>query len=189
MQSQIEDLGRRSDSEFVAFLDSDLNVVAHTDRRRIGQQEKEPLILKAKIDRQLFSSGRRDSGGKRYLEVVKPVTLDESNLGFLKIGFRLDRWRSPGATACAPSSFSVWRSWARAFSAWRRFFITSKLTFAQVKALEAEVSASRASFGAGKHGRDCRPRSQKSAQYHFDRTAASQPGISADRRPGADYSS
>ena len=38
VQSQIEDLGRQSDSEFVAFLDSDLNVVAHTDRGRIGQQ-------------------------------------------------------------------------------------------------------------------------------------------------------
>ena len=28
-------------------------------------------------------------GGKRYLEVVKPVALDESNLGFLKIGLSL----------------------------------------------------------------------------------------------------
>ena len=63
VQSQIEDLGRQSDSEFVSFLDSDLNVVAHTDRRRIGQQEKEPLVLKAKVDRQLFSSDRRRAAG------------------------------------------------------------------------------------------------------------------------------
>ncbi|HXK28221.1 MAG TPA: ATP-binding protein [Candidatus Binatia bacterium] len=86
VQSQIEDLGRQSDSEFVSFLDSDLNVVAHTDRGRIGQQEKEPLVLKAKVDRQLFSQIVESGGGKRYLEVVKPVALDESNLGFLKIG-------------------------------------------------------------------------------------------------------
>jgi signal transduction histidine kinase len=86
VQSQIEDLGRQSDSEFVSFLDSDLNVVAHTDRGRIGQQEKEPLVLKAKVDRQLFSQIVESGGGKRYLEVVKPVVLDESNLGFLKIG-------------------------------------------------------------------------------------------------------
>ncbi len=86
VQSQIEDLGRQSDSEFVSFLDSDLNVVAHTDRGRIGQQEKEPLVLKAKVDRQLFSQLVESGGGKRYLEVVKPVVLDESNLGFLKIG-------------------------------------------------------------------------------------------------------
>src|SRR3989304_7778618 len=85
-QSQGEDLGRQSDSEFVSFLDSDLNVVAHTDRGRIGQREKEPLVVKAKGDRQLFSQIVDSGGGKRYLEVVKPVVLDESNLGFLKIG-------------------------------------------------------------------------------------------------------
>ena len=89
VQTQIEDLGRQSDSEFVSFLDSDLNVVAHTDRRRIGQQEKEPLVLKAKVDRRLFSQIVESGGGKRYLEVVKPVALDESNLGFLKIGLSL----------------------------------------------------------------------------------------------------
>ena len=89
VQTQIEDLGRQSDSEFVAFLDSNLNVVAHTDRDRIGQQEKEPLVLRAKVDGQLFSQIVESGGGKRYFEVVKPVALDESNLGFLKIGLSL----------------------------------------------------------------------------------------------------
>jgi signal transduction histidine kinase len=89
VQTQIENLGRQSDSEFIAFLDSNLNVVAHTDRDRIGQQEKEPLVLRAKVDGQLFSQVVESSGGKRYFEVVKPVVLDESNLGFLKIGLSL----------------------------------------------------------------------------------------------------
>ena len=89
VQTQIEDLGRQSNSEFVAFLDSNLNVVAHTDRDRIGQQEKEPLVLRAKVDGQLFSQIVESGGGKRYFEVVKPVALDESNLGFLKIGLSL----------------------------------------------------------------------------------------------------
>jgi signal transduction histidine kinase len=89
VQSQIEDLGRRSDSEFVSFLDSNLNVVAHTDPDRVGQQEKAPLVLKAKVERQLLSQIVESSGGKRYFEVVKPVVLDESNLGFLKIGLSL----------------------------------------------------------------------------------------------------
>ena len=75
--------------EFIALLDSNLNVVAHTDPGRIGQQEKEPLVLRAKGDRQLLSQIVESSGGKRYLEVVKPVALDESNLGFLKIGLSL----------------------------------------------------------------------------------------------------
>ena len=53
VQRQIQELGRESVAEFVALLDSNLNVVAHTDRGRIGQQEKEPLVLKAKADSQL----------------------------------------------------------------------------------------------------------------------------------------
>jgi two-component system sensor histidine kinase HydH len=89
VQSQIEDLGRYSDSEFIALLDSNLNVVAHTDRDRIGQQEKEPLVLRAKVDGKLFSQIVDSGGGKRYFEVVKPVALDDSNLGFLKIGLSL----------------------------------------------------------------------------------------------------
>jgi signal transduction histidine kinase len=89
VQRQIQELGRESETEFVSFLDSNLNVVAHTDPGRIGQQEKEPLVLRAKGGRQLLSQIVESSGGKRYLEVVKPVVLDESNLGFLKIGLAL----------------------------------------------------------------------------------------------------
>ena len=89
VQRQIQELGRESEAEFVALLDSNLNVVAHTDPGRIGQQEKEPLVLRAKVDGQLFSQIVESGGGKRYFEVVKPVALDESNLGFLKIGLSL----------------------------------------------------------------------------------------------------
>jgi signal transduction histidine kinase len=89
VQRQIQELGRQSETEFVAFLDSNLNVVAHTDPGRIGQQEKEPLVSRAKDNRQLLSRIVESGGGKRYLEVVKPVALDESNLGFLKIGLSL----------------------------------------------------------------------------------------------------
>jgi signal transduction histidine kinase len=89
VQRQIQELGRKSETEFIALLDSNLNVVAHTDPGRIGQQEKERLVLRAKGDRQLLSQIVESSGGKRYLEVVKPVAFDESNLGFLKIGLSL----------------------------------------------------------------------------------------------------
>ena len=89
VQTQITDLGRQSDSEFISLLDSNLNVVAHTDPDRIGQKEEDSLVLKAKAGGRLFSQIVERSGGKRYLEVVKPVALDESNLGYLKIGLSL----------------------------------------------------------------------------------------------------
>ena len=89
VQRQIQELGRESETEFVALLDSDLNVVAHTDPGRVGKQEKDFFVLPAKGDRQVLSQIVESSGGKRYLEVVKPVVLDETNLGFLKIGLAL----------------------------------------------------------------------------------------------------
>ena len=139
VQSQIEDLGRQSDSEFVAFLDSNLNIVAHTDRRKIGQQEKEPLVLKAKVDRQLFTQIVDDSGGKRYLEVVKPVTLDESNMGFLKIGLSLGSmdvaWRN-SVRAIVVLGLAILGAGILGMAA---IFQNQQTHMLEVKALEAEV--------------------------------------------------
>jgi len=139
VQRQIEDLGRQSDSEFVSFLDSDLNVVAHTDRGRIGQQEKEPLVLKAKVDRQLFSQIVESGGGKRYLEVVKPVVLDESNLGFLKIGLSLGSmevaWRN-SLRAIVILGLAILGAGILGMAA---IFHNQQAHMLEVKALEAEV--------------------------------------------------
>jgi signal transduction histidine kinase len=139
VQRQIEDLGRQSGSEFVSFLDSDLNVVAHTDRGRIGQQENEPLVLRAKVDRQLFSQIVERGAGIRYLEVVKPIAMEESNLGFLKIGLSLG------------SMESAWRNSLRAIVilglgilgagilGMAAIFHNQQNHMLEVKALEAEV--------------------------------------------------
>jgi signal transduction histidine kinase len=139
VQTQIEDLGRQSDSEFVSFLDSDLNVVAHTDRGRIGQQEKEPLVLKAKVDRQLFSQIVESGGGKRYLEVVQPVALDESNLGFLKIGLSLGSmelaWRN-SVRAIVILGIAIVAAGILGMAA---IFHNQHLHLQEVKALEIEV--------------------------------------------------
>lgn len=89
VQSQVQDLGRQSESEFISVLDNNLNVVADTDPSRIGQQEKEPFVLRAKASRQLISQIVESGGGKRYFEVVKPVALEEANLGYLKMGLSL----------------------------------------------------------------------------------------------------
>lgn len=139
VQSQIEDLGRQSDSEFVAFLDSDLNIVAHTDRGRIGQQENEPLVLRAKMDRQLFSQIVESGAGKRYLEIVKPVALEESNLGFLKIGLSLGSmevaWRN-SLRAIVVLGVAILAAGILGMAA---IFHNQQNHMLEVKALEAEV--------------------------------------------------
>jgi signal transduction histidine kinase len=139
VQRQIQELGRESETEFVAFLDSDLNVVAHTDRGRIGQQEKEPLVLKAKGDRQLLSQIVESSGGKRYLEVVKPVVLDESNLGFLKIGLALGSMEVAWRNSLHAITILGLAIIAAGILGMAAIFHNQNLHLQEVKALEIEV--------------------------------------------------
>ncbi len=139
VQRQIQELGRESETQFVALLDSNLNVVAHTDPGRIGQQEKEPLVLRAKVDRQLLSQIVESGGGKRYLEVVKPVALDESNLGFLKIGLSLGSmevaWRN-SLRAIVILGLAILAAGILGMAA---IFHNQHLHLEEVKALEIEV--------------------------------------------------
>ena len=138
VQTQIETLGRHSDSEFIAFLDGNLKVVAHTDRRRIGEQEKEPLVLRAKVDGEVISQ-IVEGGGKRYFEVVKPIALDESNLGFLKFGLSLGSmeiaWHN-SLRAIVILSVAIVAAGILGLAA---IFHNQQLHLQQVKALEIEV--------------------------------------------------
>ena len=139
VQTQIETLGRHSDSEFIAFLDGNLKVVAHTDRRRIGEQEKEPLVLRAKVDGEVISQIVEGGGGKRYFEVVKPVALDEFNLGFLKFGLSLGSmeiaWHN-SLRAIVILSVAIVAAGILGLAA---IFHNQQLHLQQVKALEIEV--------------------------------------------------
>lgn len=139
VQTQIEHLGRHSDSEFIAFLDGNLKIVAHTDRRFIGEQEKEPLVLRAKVDGQLFSQIVENREGKRYFEVVKPVALDEFNLGFIKFGLSLGSmeiaWHN-SLRAIVILSLAILATGILGMAA---IFHNQHLHLQQVKALEIEV--------------------------------------------------
>jgi signal transduction histidine kinase len=139
VQRQIQELGRESETEFVAFLDSNLNVVAHTDPGRIGQQEKEPLLLRAKGDRQLLSQIVESSGGKRYLEVVKPVVLDESNFGFLKIGLALGSMEVAWRNSLHAITILGLAIVAAGILGMAAIFHNQNLHLQEVKALEIEV--------------------------------------------------
>lgn len=139
VQRQVQELGRGPDAEFVALLDSNLNVVAHTDPNRIGQQDRESVVLRAKVDRQLLSQIVDNSAGKQYLEIVKPVVLDESNLGYLKIGLSLGSmevaWRN-SLHAIVILGLAILAAGILGMAA---IFHNQHLHLQQVKALEIEV--------------------------------------------------
>jgi signal transduction histidine kinase len=89
VQRQIEELGRQSDIDYVALLDSNLKVVAHTDRALLGKEETDPLILRVKSDGQGLGQIVDIGSGKRNYEMVEPIRLNGSTFGLLKIGLSL----------------------------------------------------------------------------------------------------
>ncbi len=138
-QHRIIELGRAAGAEFVALLDTNLNVVAHTDPSRIGQQVKEPQGSGVDDNRQPLSKIVLGSGGKRYLEVVKPIVLYQSNLGFLKIGLSLEAmdiaWYN-SLRAIVILSLTVFAAGILGMAA---IFHNQNSYLQQVKALEIEV--------------------------------------------------
>lgn len=89
VQRQIEELGRQSDIDHVALLDGNLKILAHTDPNLINQEEKDTFMLKVKADGEPLSRITQGANGERRYDVVKPVTLNHSTLGYLEIGLSL----------------------------------------------------------------------------------------------------
>ena len=176
VQTQIENLGKYSDSEFIAFLDSNLNVVAHPDRGRIGQQEKDPLLGRVKAGGKPFGQVVVRSDGKRYFEVVEPV----ANLGFLKIGLSVQSMETAWQNSLQAIIILGMATVAAGILGMAAIFHNQNSHLQEVKALEIESVTQRTPFGTGKRSGHRRPRGQKPAQRHFDGTATSQVGISAD---------
>jgi len=93
VQRQIEELGSQPDIDHVALLDNSFTFVAHTDPAFVGQQEEDSFILKARADGRTLTQVK---GG--LYQLVKPINLKNSPLGFLKIGLSLEpmevTWRN-----------------------------------------------------------------------------------------------
>lgn len=90
VQGLIEELGRQSDIAHVALLDKDLRVIAHTDPTRIDQRETDSLVLSIKESGEPAGQVVQKERGESYYELIKPVVLNGSTLGFLRIGLSLE---------------------------------------------------------------------------------------------------
>ena len=98
VQRQIEELGQQSEIDYVALLDSSLKFVAHTDRGLVDKKETDPTILKVGAVGQELSRIVALEGGKQEYQMLKPMRMNGSAVGFLKIGLSLDpvdiAWRN-----------------------------------------------------------------------------------------------
>lgn len=90
VQRQIQDLGRQDDIHQLALLDNDLTVLAHTDPALIGTPMLDDLTARARAtERSAHRIAETDTGARRY-ELVKPITLDDDPMGYLRIGLSME---------------------------------------------------------------------------------------------------
>ena len=89
VQKQIDELGHQAGIEYVALLDNNRKILAHTDSRLVNQNDDTPLKVEVKAE--LEPPGRvvEQSDGNRRYDIVKAVTVNGANLGLLKIGLSL----------------------------------------------------------------------------------------------------
>jgi len=90
VQRQIEELGHQSDIDHVALLDNSFKVIAHTDKRLIGQTRRDNFMARAQASERPVSRMVSTHDKRRRYELVKPISLNDAPLGFLKIGLSMD---------------------------------------------------------------------------------------------------
>jgi len=85
VERQIEELGRQRGVEEVALLGPDLTVLAHSDPGRIGQRDEDGALSQALRERRTLSRLTPREGGRQVFQVVRPLSLDGSRLGLLRV--------------------------------------------------------------------------------------------------------
>jgi signal transduction histidine kinase len=140
VQRQIEELGRQSDIDYVALLDSNLKIVAHTNRALVGTEAKEDLLLRVKSEGRGSGQVVELDGEKRTYEMAEPVRLNGAGLGFLKIGLSLSpleaAWRN-SVNSMIVLSLSLLGAGILGMAF---IFYNQQSHAQQIKALEAEVA-------------------------------------------------
>ncbi len=85
VERQIEELSRRSGIEAIALLGPDFTILAHSDPGRIGSREDDAVLREALSGRKSRARLVEREGGREIFEVVRPLALDGSRLGLLRI--------------------------------------------------------------------------------------------------------
>lgn len=139
VQRQIQDLGRQDEIHQLALLDNDFTVLAHTDPSVVGTRMADDLVARARAtERSAHRIVGTETEGRRY-ELVKPITLDDDPMGFLRIGLSMAAvdaawWQS--LWSMVGLGFGILALGMLGFTA---ILYNQRFHMQEIKALEAEV--------------------------------------------------
>ena len=139
VQRQVEELGRQPGIESLALLDHDLTVLAHSTPDRVGEREADEGLQSALERGRVLARMVGRAGGGRVYEVVKPLALEGSRTGLLRIGLStatMDRiWKGARLTAAVTAAAVL----GLGILGMSVIFYTQHRHLREVKALEAEM--------------------------------------------------
>jgi len=139
VQRQVEDLGRQPGIESVALLDQDLTVLAHSTPDRVGEREADEGLQSALESGRVLTRMVGSAGGGRVYQVVKPLALEGSRTGLLRIELStasMDRiWKGDTLTAAVTAAAVL----GLGILGMSVIFYTQHRHLREVKALEAEM--------------------------------------------------
>jgi len=139
VQRQVEELGRQPGIESVALLDQDLTVLAHSTPDRVGERKADEGLQSALESGRVLARLVGRAGGGRVYEVVKPLALEGSRTGLLRIGLStasMDRiWKSDRLTAAVTAAAVL----GLGILGMSVIFYTQHRHLREVKTLEAEM--------------------------------------------------
>jgi signal transduction histidine kinase len=85
LQPLIENLGRQPGIVEVSLLDRDLTILASSDASAVGRKEPSPLLREA-LESGAVKGRRQDCDGCQVYQVVKPFTVQEKQVGVIRVG-------------------------------------------------------------------------------------------------------
>ena len=139
VQRQMEELGRQPGIESVELLDQDLTVLAHSAPDRVGVREADEGLQSALESGRVLTRMVGRTGGARVYEIVKPLALEGSRTGLLRIGLStasMDRiWKSDSLTTAVTAAAVL----GLGILGMSVIFYTQHRHLRDVKALEAEM--------------------------------------------------
>ena len=139
VQRQMEELGRQPGIESVELLDQDLTVLAHSTADRVGVREADEGLQSALESGRVVTRMVGRTGGGRVYEIVKPLALEGSRTGLLRIGLStasMDRiWKSDSLTTAVTAAAVL----GLGILGMSVIFYTQHRHLRDVKALEAEM--------------------------------------------------
>jgi two-component system sensor histidine kinase HydH len=140
VQRQVEELSRQAGVESIALLDRDLTVLAHSDPSRVGHRQTDEALRVALADRRTAARTVEADGAAPVYEVVKPLALEGSRSGLLRIELStasMDRvWRSD-RLAVVLTAVAVLGLGALGMAT---IFYIQNRHLADIRALEAEMA-------------------------------------------------